>query len=197
MIKKGVIIFLSFLLGSASAFAQGGQSIVIIPQVEHLRGEGMLVNEVDAFRIRPSMKAIVRPVALPGVELPGRVRSVSFQAFDKNEKLGHLALKKAGKAGVSVVEVEVELLENDPRVKLGFTAMVEIVLEEIPSAVLVPASAILHEGDQAYCLTADGRKKRVKVVGSNELARAVEGLEEGEEIARDALKALGRTDPRY
>ena len=154
----------------------------------------VLVNEVDAVRVRPSQKAVVRPVALPGVELPGRVRSVTRQAFDKNEKLGQLALKKAGRAGVSVVEVEVDILERDPRVKLGFTATVEIALDECPSAILVPTSALLYEDEAAYCFSPEGGKKPVKVLGSNELECAVEGLKEGEEIVRDARRALEGTD---
>lgn len=157
----------------------------------------ILINEVDALRVLPSMKAVVRPVALPGVELPGSVRSISRQAFDKNEKLGHLALKKAGRAGVSVVEVELDLLETDPRVKLGFTAMVEIVLDERPSAILVPTSTLLYEGDQAYCFSPQGERRPVKVIDSNELEYAVEGLEEGEEIVRDVLRSVERTDARH
>ena len=175
--------------------ARWGQAPCSVADSSRLQAR-ILVNEVDALRIRPSQKAIVRPVALRGVELPGRVRSVTRQAFDKNEKLGRLALKKAGRAGVSVVEVEVEVLETDPRVKLGFTAMVEIVLEEHPSAILVPTSALLYEGDAAYCFSPEGEKRPVRVLGSNELECAVEGLKKGEEVVRDGARALEGTHSR-
>ncbi len=163
--------------------ARWGQAPCSIADASHLQAR-ILINEIDALRIHSSMKAVVRPVALPGVELPGSVRSVSRQAFDKNEKLGQLALKKAGRAGVSVVEVEVDILDADPRVKIGFTAVVEVVLDELPSAVLVPTSVVLHEGDEAYCLLSSGERRRVRVLGSNELECAVEGIEEGQEIIR-------------
>ena len=173
--------------------ARWGQAPCSIADSSRLQAR-MMVSELDALSVRPGMEAVVRPTALPGVELRGEVRRMSPQAFDKNEKLGELALKKAGRAGVNVVEVEIGVLETDPRVKLGFTATVEVVLAVFPSAVLVPTSALFYEGEEAYCFLGDGARRHVKVIGSNELECAVEGIEEGEEIVRDALRAAGRSD---
>jgi len=72
----------------------------------------ILVNEVDSMAVREGMPATVRLTAYPGLELAGRVARVGASASDKNEKLGHLALKKAGRAGVNVVEVLVDILER-------------------------------------------------------------------------------------
>jgi len=109
------------------------------------------VNEVDALSLREGLRATVRLTALPGAEVPGRVASVSLTAFDKNEKLGRLALEKAGKAGVSVVEVKVKL---DLETKIvdadggaidlgdlrgGHTATVEIELDPAGPAALEAA----------------------------------------------------------
>jgi multidrug resistance efflux pump len=127
----------------------------------------LFVNEVDALALREGLPATVRLTALPGVEVPGRVASVSMSAFDKNEKLGRLALEKAGKAGVSVVEVKVRL---DLETKIvdadgaaidlgdlrgGHTATVEIELD--PAGPGAPEAA--------------GRKPRAPAPGPGVLAR--------------------------
>ena len=105
----------------------------------------VFVNEVDALRLREGQRARVRLTAFPGVEIAGSVARIGASASDKNEKLGHLALRKAGQAGVSVVEVAIALdsspaLDQAPGadsgesnlnfVRGGYTATVEIDIDE-------------------------------------------------------------------
>ncbi|MHC4252225.1 MAG: HlyD family secretion protein [Planctomycetota bacterium] len=67
------------------------------------------VNEIDALDLEVGLPATARLTAYPGVEVPGRVARIGRSAADKNERLGELALNKAGKADVGVVEVLVDL----------------------------------------------------------------------------------------
>jgi multidrug resistance efflux pump len=92
----------------------------------------VVVNEVDALRLVPGMKATVGLTAYPGSRISGIVSRVGARAVDKNEKLGQLALRKAGKAGVNVVEVHVDLTERPEALRGGHTATVTIDLASQP-----------------------------------------------------------------
>lgn len=99
----------------------------------------VLVNEVDSLRLRVGQRAKARLTAFPGSEIEGRVAQIGPSAADKNEKLGHLALRKAGQAGVNVVEVAIALDRPPPGFRGGYTARVEIDLaddDEAPGAPL-------------------------------------------------------------
>ena len=48
----------------------------------------------------------------------------------------------AGEAGVAVVEAEVTLRERDPRIRLGFTGRVRILLDPVAAPLVVPARAV-------------------------------------------------------
>jgi len=67
------------------------------------------VNEIDALKLAPGLPATAHLTAYPGLVVPGRVAHVGRNIIDKNESLGELALNKAGKADVGVVEVLVDL----------------------------------------------------------------------------------------
>ncbi len=67
------------------------------------------VNEIDALELKVGLPARACLTAYPGVDIPGRVVRIGRSAEDKNERLGELALNKAGRAEVGVVEVLVDL----------------------------------------------------------------------------------------
>lgn len=67
------------------------------------------VNEIDAVKLATGLAATARLTAFPGIVVPGRVAHVGRTIIDKNESLGELALRKAGKAEVGVVEVLIDL----------------------------------------------------------------------------------------
>jgi multidrug resistance efflux pump len=96
----------------------------------------VVVNEVDALEVHRGQPAAVRFTAFPGAVVRGKVASVASTARDRNELLGSLALEKAGRAGVSAVEVVVELDEQPSGLRGGNTALVEI----LPDGNSVPAA---------------------------------------------------------
>jgi len=104
------------------------------------------VNEIDALKLKTDLPATARLTAYPGLVVPGRVAHVGRNIIDKNESLGELALSKAGKADVGVVEVLVDLdfdrarsgegpLAFDPtKLRGGHTVTVEIDIAPRPDA---------------------------------------------------------------
>jgi HlyD family secretion protein len=107
----------------------------------------VFVNEVDALRLREGQRANARLTAFPGTEMSGRVSRIGVSATDKNERLGHLALRKAGQAGVNVVEVTIELDGAPPGFRGGYTATVEIDLAVAPSSAEATEGSVLRSSE--------------------------------------------------
>lgn len=146
----------------------------------------MLLTEPDALKVHVGQKAKVRFVAFPDLVVPATVTYVSPDAFDKNIKLGPLALAKLGEAGVNVVEVRVTLDEKDPRIRLGLSAVAEITISNRDNVLVVPMSTIVDDDTGFHVWRKSGSgfsKTAVKVSDYNEMEAVVsEGLMEGEEL---------------
>ena len=146
----------------------------------------MLLGEPDALKVHPDQKAMVHFVAFPDLELPAHVTFISPDAFDKNQKLGSLALQKLGEAGVRVVEVHLTLDKEDPRIRLGLTAVAEIGISQVDDVLVLPVSALVTDADGIHCWLAVGKNlERVSVEVShwNETTAVVSsGLKEGDEV---------------
>jgi multidrug resistance efflux pump len=160
-----------------------GQDLLKMADVSTLEVH-MLVAEPDALRIKREQAAKIRFVAFPDLALPARVTYVSPDAFDKNQKLGPLALAKLGEAGVKVLEVRLTLLETDPRLRLGLSAVAEIETFSLDNALMIPMSALVFDDGGTYCWVKAGsgfRRTQVKISRCNEMEAVVEsGVAEGD-----------------
>jgi HlyD family secretion protein len=146
----------------------------------------MLLNEPDALKVHSDQKATVRFVAFPDLELPAHVTFVSPDAFDKNQKLGSLALLKLGEAGVRVIEVHLTLDKEDPSIRLGLTAVAEIEISRLEGVLVLPMSALAIDSRGTHCWLAKGNtfeRADVELSQWNETMAVVSsGLKEGDEV---------------
>jgi len=132
------------------------------------------VSEVDINRIAVGQPAVLSFDALTGQEFEGAVQSIA----------------SAGTSDSGVVEfrVTVKLVEADPAVKPGFTAVVSIITSSVENALLVPSQAITTvNGKTAVMLVQpDGTAKSVLVElgASSESYNEVisDGLAEGDQL---------------
>lgn len=142
------------------------------------------VNEVDLQQVRSGMRSEVRLIGIAGKVFTGEVCRLGDVAWDKNKRLGEVALMHAGEAGVAVVEVEVTLRERDPRIRLGFTGRVRILLDPVAAPLVVPASAVfVTSAGPAVRVRGESKPRVVKLgPGWGEQLAVIEGLEIGEEV---------------
>jgi len=157
--------------------------ILKIADLENLRVR-FPINEVDLVRVRKGMRAEVRLLGVPGEPFPGALVHVGKVAWDKNKRLGELALMHSGEASVSVVEAEVVLERRDPRVRLGFTATVRVTLEPVDAAVAIPARAVkITTGGPAVQVRGAGAPRSIVLgEGSSDWVEVKQGLSVGEEV---------------
>jgi len=130
------------------------------------------IDEVDAPRIRAGMLARVTLDAFRDRKFPAHVRRVAPYVLD---------LEKQART----VEIEAEL-EKIPDTDLlpGYSADVEVIIEEHPDVLRIPARAVV-EGDHVYVLTDDGRVHQRSIVAGLrnwEYVEVTDGLKEGERI---------------
>jgi len=157
--------------------------ILKIADLENLRVR-FPINEVDLVRVKKGMRAEVRLLGIPDETFPGELVHIGKVAWDKNKRLGELALVQSGEASVSVVEAEVVLQRRDPRVRLGFTAIVRVTLEPLDAAVAVPARAVfLTSSGPAVRVRGNAAPRRVVLgEGSSDWVEVKSGLSVGEDV---------------
>jgi len=147
---------------------------------------GLSVSEVDAAKVRAGQRADVSLLAYPDRQYKGEVTRVSPVGEDKNTKLGKLAKRRHGFAGVRVVDVRIKILDPDHNVRLGLSAQVVIHVDAVRDQLLLPHSAIVYAGGSAHCYvwSEDRRERRDLALGrSNDMDVVVlKGLRESEQV---------------
>ena len=142
------------------------------------------MDEVDAPKIKAGQPVRITLDALPGKQLPGKVRRVApyVSAVEKQAR---------------TVDIEVDFDEPEGgKLLVGYSADVEIILAGRDKVLRIPTTAI-HEGGRVLLFNADSGKleeRQIKAGLSNwEYTEVLEGLAAGDRIAtsleKDGIKA--------
>ncbi|MBI4476867.1 MAG: efflux RND transporter periplasmic adaptor subunit [Acidobacteria bacterium] len=170
------------MMGRAPEFRQGdrawpGSAILELPDLSSVHLLARL-DETDRSRLRPGQEAIVRIEAVPGREFKARINSISM-----------LARVDYGSSWPPPRNFDLDLivLEVDPRIRPGMTAVARIATERVPDVVLVPSEAIFQRNGApvVYRLAGSQFEERGVRVGrrGKEQTILVGGVEPGERIA--------------
>ncbi len=131
------------------------------------------IDEVDAPRIRINMKANISLDALAGEIFSGKVKRIAPYVLEVEKQ-------------ARTVDVEVDFMcqQDCENMLPGYSADVEVVLDEKDSVLRIPTEAIL-EGNKVLVFTADNllEQREIKTGLSNwEWTQLTEGLSEGDEV---------------
>ena len=169
----------SELLVSGRSVAQG-ERLLSIGDIDGLSVTGQ-VDEVDIAKIRLGQKVRVSGDAFHDLDLHGTVAYVSPQAV----------LSRSSRTPPSFeITVALEDLTDAQRrrLRLGMSAVLEVVVYDKPDALLVPIGAVQIRGDEAWLRVRDrstGEVRRVRVEAGPTTLDAVEivrGVEAGDEV---------------
>jgi HlyD family secretion protein len=138
------------------------------------------INEADIEQVEVGQPAKVRVPALGDIVLDGQVDAIDNLARQR-------APWEGGVPGKRVFAALVELTDEDPRLRPGMGAAIEIVLEHVAEGVAVPLEA-LFAGDDGYVVhhveEETHRSVPVEVGKRNNRFAVVEGeLEVGQLVA--------------
>ena len=131
------------------------------------------IDEVDAPRIRVAMQANITLDAMSGEVFAGTVRRVAPYVLEVEKQ-------------ARTVDVEVDFVcqQDCENMLPGYSADVEVILEEQDKVLRVPTEAIL-EGNRVLVFTADEMLEQREIetgLRNWEWTQVVDGLAEGEEV---------------
>jgi len=140
-----------------------------------------LVNEANVRLVRPGQKATIRLEAFPNQVFEGIVRAVND--FPEPTSWHGTSMSREYLTTVTVL--------NPPEgIRVGLTAEVRIVVNEISNVLLLPIQAVFEYGKKMYAVTFnEGRWDKVEVVTGSANDREVvilEGLNEGDTVVLGA-----------
>jgi len=138
------------------------------------------INEADIERVKVGQPALVRVPAIGQQELSGKVRDIDNLARQRSPWEG-------GIPGKNVFAAVIVLTSEEPRLRPGMGATVEIVLDVVDQGLSVPREALFSEGKNifVYCVQDEGfRAVPVEILKQSNAEASVKGeIREGEKIA--------------
>ena len=137
------------------------------------------ISQYDSANIKVGQSAIVNVDSL-NKKLKGVITKISPTA----------QTKKVNNGDQVVVEAEVEITEQDPRLRPGYSVDVEIVTQNKKNALTVPILALMKDiDDSEYVYIVNSKnvveKRIVKSGASDDLNAEVSNVKEGEKVATD------------
>lgn len=152
-----------------------GAPVMELPDLSAMR-IAVEINEVDVAQVAAGLVARVKIDAFPDLALPGALADISGMAVEVKDREGN-------PTGLRVFEAKVNLAHQDPRLRPGMTARVELVLETRSNALVVPTGAVGRDAKGAHVTLRDGSKRDVVIATSSSEYSVVEsGLVEGDAV---------------
>jgi HlyD family secretion protein len=98
------------------------------------------ISEDDILRVEEGQSVILHCNALGDTELKGKLTTLSDKAYQAS----YSTMK------ITVVDAVVDVLDDDTRLKSGYTVTAEIILNKIQDATILPFEAVAQENDGDY-----------------------------------------------
>ena len=170
------------MMGSSPEFRQGdrawaGAAILELPDLSSVHLLARL-DESDRSRLEAGQAASVRIEAVPGTDFKARIDSISMLA--RVDYQGTWPPPRN-------FDLDLVLIDLDPRIRPGMTAVARIATDRIPNVVLIPSEAIFQRDGASVVYELDGsefQERRVQITKrGKEQAVVASGIEVGDRIA--------------
>jgi HlyD family secretion protein len=161
---------------------QEGTVLMTMADMDRLVFRGT-VDEIDVGRLEEGMPVVLSVGALPGSEITGSLSRISLKARTEES------------ATVFPVEIAIDPVDG-PRLRAGFSANADILLERRMDVLVVPERVVTFEGDSAWVEVPGpngARERRAIRTGLSDavMVEVLEGLEEGQSVLEKPLRAVG------
>jgi len=170
------------MFGNGQEFREGdrawaGANIVELPDLSSVHLQARL-DESDRGRLKTGQDALIRIEAVPGRDFKARIEQISVLAKPDFS---------AGWPPPKNFDLDLVLLEADPKVRPGMTAVARIATERVPDVLLVPAESIFQRDGSpvVYKLSGGGfEERRIQVERrGKEQAIVTGGIAPGDRVA--------------
>ena len=157
--------------------AWAGANVLELPDFSSVHLEARL-DESDRGRLNPGQEALVRIEAVPGKDFPARVDKISLLARVDFS---------SGWPPPKNFDLGLVLLDVDPRIRTGMTAVARIATDRIPDVTLAPSESVFQKDGSPIVYKLDGsmfREQRVQIARrGKEQAVVASGIGEGDRVA--------------
>ncbi|MBU1023768.1 efflux RND transporter periplasmic adaptor subunit, partial [bacterium] len=162
----------SVILSGLNTFS-AGEALISIGDVSRMKLIAQ-VDEGDIGEVIIGQKALIEVDAYPDDKFEGSVTKIAPQGSSMESVM-------------TTFGVTIEIDNSDNRLKSGFTADVEIVVDEIADAVRIPFRAVLETDEKFYCFVVDDdeiiEEREIELGKTNyEHYEVISGLVEGEKV---------------
>ena len=170
------------MMGAAPEFRQGdrawpGAAILELPDLSSVHLLARL-DESDRSRLQAGQPASVRIEAVPGTEFKSKIASISMLA--RVDYQGTWPPPRN-------FDLDLVLIDVDPRIRPGMTAVARVAVERIPNVTLIPSEAIFQHDGATVVYELDGaefHERRVQITKrGKEQAIVASGIAPGDRIA--------------
>ena len=170
------------MMGAAPEFRQGdrawpGAAILELPDLSSVHLLARL-DESDRSRLQADQPASVRIEAVPGTEFKSKIASISMLA--RVDYQGTWPPPRN-------FDLDLVLLDVDPRIRPGMTAVARVAVERIPNVTLIPSEAIFQHDGATVVYELEGaefHERRVQITKrGKEQAIVASGIAPGDRIA--------------
>ena len=139
------------------------------------------VNEIDSLEIKKEQEVIIRLDAFPNREFAGKVKEIGYYTENVN--------------GVVTLPVVIQVNKAEPEFRPGFSALLEIIVNQVEGKLLVPITAIFNQnGESMVAKIVEGKAKSIPVktgVSDGVYTVIEDGLIEGDQIMINAYQFAG------
>lgn len=173
----GMVVYLEIWKGSSMGKVQEGdspwpgQGLINLPDLAEMIVKAT-VSEVDAAQVQVDQEVEVSLDAVPDTTFRGTV-----------VRKGTLARRKDESSRVNVFDVEVAILDHDPRIKPGMSASTRVIVERVPDVLAIPLEAVFEVEGKPTVYLANQRSREVTPGRRNDRdIEIVSGLREGDTV---------------
>jgi multidrug efflux pump subunit AcrA (membrane-fusion protein) len=161
-----------------------GRTLGTIPDLTSLLID-VTVEEIDRGRMKPGDEVIVRVDALPEVSIPATVTGIS--------PLAEMAMDSRGRSFHAYAALGPGA---DPRVQPGMNGSMDIIVERIPDALVIPAQALFTRDGKpvVYLVDPSGAylRREVEVLSRNADEIAIHGIPPDSRVVLVDPSTIGR-----
>ncbi|MBN2442966.1 MAG: efflux RND transporter periplasmic adaptor subunit [Spirochaetales bacterium] len=142
------------------------------------------INEVDIYKIEEGNKVDILIAANPKGNYTGVVLRISPYTIEER--------------GIKVFQTEIMLDQNDPKLRPGMSAVVNITINAKENVIAIPVNALFIEENKEYVIIPTEKNGFAKVfvkrgINDDRNVEILEGLSEGDKIYRDIpFELLGK-----
>ena len=167
------------------------QEIIKIPNTEMMVVK-CKIHESVISNVKKGQRAVIKIDAIPDKSFRGEVSKVGVVPDSQNSWLN---------PDLKVYKTEITIL-GDFDIKPGLSANAQIIVKEIPDALVVPINAVISRENQSFVYVVNGSSKDKRIVETGEyndkFIQILNGLSNGEEVVLNSPSAIygGETEDK-